>query len=396
MKYIRKFNEIGQGDLSLVGGKGLNLGLMTNAGFDVPPGFCLTSEAFPSSANGQPTPMADDVREALIEAYSEMGQGLVAVRSSAIGEDLPDASFAGQQETFLSIEGADALVDAVIACWNSLWTERAIVYRRDHEMPEEEAIMCVVVQRMIDADSAGVMFTVNPITGTPGEYFVEAVWGLGEPLVSGDVTPDRYSVDKNGRMMIETAFKKTMLTLSGAAEVPEDKREASVLNEDAIKELVDVGARIHEYYGGGQDIEWATENGQFYILQARPVTVVLSGLSKAELRTKEIEKLRELAYDGEVIWSNFSVSEVINAPLPMTYAIFSRIMSGEGGYGAAMRELGYDFAGEAVTQGLVDLIFGRTYLNLKRNAESLFAHVPFDYNFEKIKADPGLASYPEP
>src|SRR5262245_39139623 len=193
MSDILFFDQIAPDTANLVGGKGLSLGLTSNAGLPVPPGFCVTSAAYRRHS----TPNVDSpLLDALLSAYRQMGGGVVAVRSSATAEDGAATSFAGQQETVLGAEGDEALRVAVERCWRSLHTERAKAYRQRQGIDESSVAMAVVVQRLVEAEVAGVMFTRDPLDPTGKLMRIEASWGLGEAVVSGKVTPDRFVVER--------------------------------------------------------------------------------------------------------------------------------------------------------------------------------------------------------
>src|SRR2546427_1257389 len=214
---IRSLDELTATDLSDAGGKGANLGELIRAGFPVPDGFVISTAAYalaaeaagvapdaPASARvrlvASPVPTA--IADAAREAYRAMGSPRVAVRSSATAEDLPDASFAGQQDTILGVSGEEALLDAVRKCWASLWNERAVAYRETHGVDQSTVPLAAVVQRMVDAQSAGVLFTADPITGRRRRAVIDAVRGLGDQLVSGAVNPDHFVVDSRAGTII--------------------------------------------------------------------------------------------------------------------------------------------------------------------------------------------------
>ena len=268
--FVRPLAELTSADLGTAGGKGANLGELLRAGFPVPDGFLITTAAYavaaetasiaadaPATARAAlaaapvPTPVADEVRG----AYRALGSPPVAVRSSATAEDLPDASFAGQQDTILGVSGEDALLDAVRKCWASLWNERAVAYRQTHDVPTTGLHLAVVVQRMVDAESAGVLFTADPITGRRRRAAIEAVRGLGEQLVSGAVNPDHYLVNTRTGEILE--------------------RRGGTLGEDQARALATMGARIEEHFGRPQDIEWAFDrSGKLWIVQSRDITTL--------------------------------------------------------------------------------------------------------------------------
>ena len=301
-------------DVDSVGGKAASLGELTAAGLPVPSGFVVTAATYREFIEGagideelfaavdvdhedtaalreahehahdliMNTPIPDDVREGILTAYRSLGDGerFVAVRSSATAEDLPDASFAGQQETFLNIQ-EDALIERVKECWASLFSQRAIYYRNRQGFPHAEVDIAVVVQEMVPAEKSGVLFTSHPSTGDD-RIIIEAAWGLGEAVVSGSVSPDNYVVDKaSGEAdTITVADKKVMMlkdeetgeTVERA--VPDDKRSKRVLDDDEIAELAELGRRVEDHYDAPQDVEWAVYDGEVYMLQSRPITTI--------------------------------------------------------------------------------------------------------------------------
>ncbi|NUR86744.1 MAG: pyruvate, water dikinase, partial [Nonomuraea sp.] len=240
MRLIR-LSEIDASMIDLVGGKAAGLGELIGAGERVPDGFCLTVESYASR---------DLPERELADAYERLGGGRVAVRSSATAEDLPEASFAGQQDTYLNVEGAGPLADAVRRCWDSLHTERAVAYRAAAGI--EEAAMAVVVQKMIDPVAAGVMFTANPITGCRTETVVDAAPGLGTAIVDGTVVPDHYVL--GGRAPAEPG---------------------GCLDRARLEELRQAGQRLQDHFGSPQDVAWAVDaEGTLWLLQSRPVTTL--------------------------------------------------------------------------------------------------------------------------
>ncbi|WP_256684707.1 pyruvate, water dikinase [Halococcus qingdaonensis] len=307
-------DEVGKDDIDAVGGKGASLGELAGAGLPVPPAFVVTAGTYrsfieetgidddlfdavdvdpdDSSALAAATAEAEDLilgtempeelREEILDNYGSLddGDAFVAVRSSATAEDLPDASFAGQQETFLNITGDD-LVQRVKECWASLFTQRAIYYREQQGFDHRNVDIAVVVQRMVDAEKSGVMFTSHPSTGAP-ELIVEAAWGLGEAVVAGEVSPDNYVVDRDSHELdsVTVADKKTMCVKESETgettmvDVPNEKREAQVLDEDELDSLVEIGEQVEEHYGEPQDVEWAIFEGDVYMLQSRPITTI--------------------------------------------------------------------------------------------------------------------------
>jgi pyruvate,water dikinase len=228
--------------------------------------------------------MPSDIETAIRAAYAKLGGGLVAVRSSATAEDLAEASFAGQQSTYLNVSGEDGVVRAVQDCWASLFEERAVVYRRQVGFDDASVRIAVVVQSMVQSERSGIMFTVNPVTGDADGMVIEAIMGLGEAAVSGMVTPDMYILDKGTLEMqqCEVSHQEQQFIradtptadgeLNEWVPLPPQDGRAQKLSDEQIRELAELGVRIENHYGRPQDIEWAWADGQFFILQARPVT----------------------------------------------------------------------------------------------------------------------------
>jgi len=306
--------------LENTGGKGMSLAKMINGGLPVPGGFHITTQAYRQfvSENGikasiqeallKADPLAPDtceiasqaieklftegqvpaeITQAVSAAYQALAQTssgthnpAVAVRSSATAEDLPDASFAGQQETYLNIRGSEAVLTAVKKCWASLWTARAIAYRLKNNIDQETVALAVVVQEMVFAEAAGIMFTANPINGRRDEILINAAWGLGEAVVSGAVTPDTLTLaKKTGKMIRREIAEKLVMTVrteTGTIEqpVPADIQKTAVLSKQQAKELALLGAKIETFYGMPMDVEWAYAGGKFAIVQARPITAL--------------------------------------------------------------------------------------------------------------------------
>jgi phosphoenolpyruvate synthase/pyruvate phosphate dikinase len=301
-------------DLDSVGGKGLSLARMTNAGLPVPGGFHVTTEAYRSfvTSNGiqnriewalteldssagldklEPVSLAirlmfsageipADIVQAIKTACAGLRDVPVAVRSSATAEDLPEASFAGQQETYLNLTGTGEIMEAVRQCWASLWTVRAIAYRFKNHIDQHTVALAVVVQKLVFADAAGILFTANPINGRRGEMVINAAWGLGEAVVSGAVTPDTFTVKKaTGKIIHREMANKHIMTVrtpSGTQEipVPNPKMNAAALTSAQIMELAGLGVKIEEFFGMPMDVEWALAGKRFAILQARPITAL--------------------------------------------------------------------------------------------------------------------------
>ncbi|CAG1016996.1 pyruvate, water dikinase [Anaerolineales bacterium] len=312
MPFIKKITELDQTDLPIAGGKGANLGALLQAGLPVPGGFVVTIagyRAFVAANNldvelhrilesiqmddpaslesgseqiracfrsGQiPSALADEIRRAYLTLHNQ--PQAVAVRSSATAEDLPDLSFAGQQDTYLNILGEEALLEAVIRCWASLWTARAIGYRARNAICHDDIALAVVVQQMVQSEASGVLFTANPLTGKRSETVIEATFGLGEALVSGQVEPDHYMVEPARGLILSKTLGAKALAIQGQQEggtisVERDEAQRQALPDEQILALTRLGQQAAAHFGTPQDIEWAWADGRMYVVQSRPIT----------------------------------------------------------------------------------------------------------------------------
>ncbi|MBU5669341.1 phosphoenolpyruvate synthase [Peptoniphilus sp. MSJ-1] len=337
--YIKWFNEIGKDDVGIVGGKGANLGELTSFGLPVPPGFCVTAggytefikyaeldevvkllmEAVDVDDVDELTRASEEIQnkikekdfnpeleEEILRAYREFSESIgvkdpeVAVRSSATAEDLPDASFAGQQDTYLHISGEEELLNHIRDCFASLWTSRAIYYREKQNFDHFDVALSVVIQKMVNSEKSGVMFTANPINNDTNEMMINASYGLGEAVVSGIVTPDEYIIDKKTKKVIEENIseKEYMVikredgvgtkTVMVKDVLGEDAISAEALSKEELNTLIERGLKVEELYGSVQDTEWGFDKDtkEFYFLQSRPITT---------LGDKKEEKLVTLA-----------------------------------------------------------------------------------------------------
>lgn len=393
---ILPFDAIRGTDGEEVGGKGLGLGLMIQAGLPVPDGFCICSPVH-RQYRGKLLSSLPHLKEQILKAYYTLGKGKVAVRSSATSEDGAAASFAGQQETFLNIEGNESLCQAIEDCWNSLASERARAYRRQQGIEEDSMAMAVVVQRLIDAEVAGVMFTVNPLDPQGKTMLVEASYGLGESVVSGRVMPDRFQLEiGTGKILGEQiAVKTEMLTANGPAKVALPQQSIPCLHPDQLASLEALGREVERFYQGPRDVEWAFYRGKFWLLQARPITTAVAA-ERESVRRSMIESLRSLADPQGTVWSRYNLCEILPDPTPMTWAIVRRFMSGRGGYGLMFRDLGFDPDPALDEIGIFDLVCGRPYCNLSREARIHFHRLPYEHSFPYLKQNPQKALYPQP
>jgi pyruvate, water dikinase len=312
---VARFDHPAAGETAVAGGKGASLSRMAGAGLPVPPGFVVCSAAFRDfldrhdgvnliahAAKGLDvhddtalqraseqirrlilsSPLAEVTQQAIRNAYLELGtEALVAVRSSAVSEDGEAASFAGQQETFLSLRGAGAVLHAVRECWASFFTPRAMFYRAQKGVLADIQ-MAVVVQEMVRAEKSGVMFTVDPIHKQTSHMVIEAVFGLGEGIVSGMLTPDHYVIDRNDGSMVREFIAMQLRAVvhdesgGGTAEreLSEEEGSASVLDQEALEGLRQTGLRLEEFFGKPQDVEWCIRESKLFLLQSRPITTL--------------------------------------------------------------------------------------------------------------------------
>jgi pyruvate, water dikinase len=261
--------ELRRADEPRFGGKSANLGELIAAGIRVPPGFAVAVTArLPA--------VEESLRAEISRRYEALGEPPVAVRSSAVGEDSPEASFAGQQETYLWVSGADRVCEAVRDCWASLHSREAVAYRARMGGPEEPG-MGVTVQLMVDAAVSGVMFTCNPVSGDPSTVAVNASWGLGTAVVGGEVTPDEYRVSKVTGEVLHRSVGPKRIEYVGTvrSEVPLERQRTACLDDEQLGGLVDVARRVERHFGCHQDVEWALDrDGALFLLQSRPVTTV--------------------------------------------------------------------------------------------------------------------------
>lgn len=396
MKDIVWLNEISKKDVAIAGGKGAHLGEMYNAGFPVPEAFIITAQTFRKFLEDSKIKekiysilasvdinnvqeleeKAREIRELIekaemphylilqiSEAYAKLSEEehlrhaepcFVAVRSSATTEDLEQASFAGQQETFLNVKGNEQIIEAIKKCWASLFTARAIYYRESHGFKHEEALIAVIVQRMINFEKAGVIFTVNPLTNNKNEIVVEAVFGLGEGIVSGAIEPDHYVIEKETGKILETriglknfAVVRTSDGKTVRKELHEEDKKKRVLSDYELKIVWQYASKIEKHYLFPQDIEFGFESGNFYVVQSRPVTTlkkavkekiavqmtplliglaaspgVASGKVKIIYDIKELSKIQQ----GDVL-----VTKMTNPDMVVAMQKASAIVTDEGG-----------------------------------------------------------------
>jgi len=358
MQYIKSLAELNRADLPIAGGKGANLGALIQAGLPVPPGFCVITPAYrgfvemnkleteirqileaahmddPASLekasdsiracfqHGElPPALADEIRQAYANLHNPPSP--VAVRSSATAEDLPDLSFAGQQDTYLNILGEAALLDAVIRCWASLWTARAIGYRARNQISHDEVALAVIVQQMVQSEASGALFTANPLTGKRSETVIDATLGLGEGLVSGQVEPDHYVVAGSWGKILDKSLGAKALSIQGQAGGGtvthyHSAADRQALPDEQILALARLGRQAQTYFGSPQDMEWAWAEGRLYVVQSRSVTSLYplpTGLAEQPL---------------EVLLSFGVWQGMLDPYTPLGQDMFSTLVSGMG------------------------------------------------------------------
>ncbi len=397
MQYIASLESVLSYDRMKIGGKAANLGELISADLPVSSGFVVLTSAYeqfvienglqaeierlahtvslaePATAEQaalairvlfEQGVLSEEIEDAVLAAYQELSATAVAVRSSATAEDLPGASFAGQQDTFLNIIDAEELLRALRRCWSSLWTARALIYRARQHITPQSVCMAVIVQQMVPATSAGVLFTCNPVTGAQNEMVINASWGLGEAIVSGHVTPDMITIDKeSGQVKCYEVAEKQLMTVpsdNGVIEqaIPSDLRQKNVLSSEQISQLLSLGRTIEQHFHAPQDIEWAIANNQVFVLQARPVTAI--SLPEAMHANEVPIPPGDDSWDSEDVlppqpfdlWTRTNVGENLPFPItPLTATAFPALF-------------GLDKVpqGETPSQG-ARRFYGRLYLN---------------------------------
>ncbi len=356
MARVLWFKDIRKENLAQAGGKGANLGEMWNNNFPIPPGFVITAQTYKEFIEETDikdkiisllsnldvedtdklqkaaekvqelitsTEIPEEIKEEITDSYDVLGlkkksgvaqimEGkgeFVAVRSSATAEDLPSASFAGQQATFLNVRGREFFLHAVRDCWASLYTARAIYYRIKNNFPHEKVFIAVVIQKMVNSEKSGVMFTVNPSTNNLEEMVIEGAWGLGEYVVSGTVNPDLYLVDKKSLEITKRELKRQGIKLirdpetgkNIQVEINGEEEKLQVLSDREILEIVRTGKKIEEHYGSPQDIEWAIEKGQIYIVQSRGITTLKAAGTAAPRMWTEASRKESETEEGKIL-----------------------------------------------------------------------------------------------
>ncbi len=416
--YIRSLADEGFG-LSEIGGKGQLLARLAAAGLPVPHGFHITTAAYDdfiadyhlgdpieaqlatvidpaSTATDQvagaiavlitsheiPPAIAMDI----VQAYQQLGSPPVAVRSSATAEDLPDASFAGQQETFLNVSGNDQLLKAVRRCWASLWTARAISYRAQHQIMPDKISLAVVVQELIDAEASGIAFTADPVTGDDTLIEINAAWGLGEAVVGGQVTPDTITVERASRRIMRTVINTkavmTQISDGGTAvePVPRERQNAPALSESQALQLVELAIMVEDLCKAPADIEWCRRGDQLFLLQARPITSAIHPDPWNDSRS------------GDFLWTNTNVGEAIpDVMTPATWSMVQVFLTDAMATASIPPYVGYGRIGGRIYLNLsvmmtLSAAVGVSEKRYRSLTEEVFGRLPADLEIPPVKA----------
>jgi rifampicin phosphotransferase len=418
--YVRAL-DAAEPDLAEVGGKAASLIRLVRAGIPVPEGFVIDTDAYRRFVLGsglqnaivrrlyalplddaaevqsasvdirrwfdaEPVPSA--VAQQVKQAYAALGRGRVAVRSSATAEDLPGLSFAGQQDTFLNVGHLDALLEAVRSCWASLWTARAISYRGRQAMGTEGLACAVVVQRLINAEASGVMFTADPLTGSNRRIVINSAWGLGEALVGGDVTPDRFLVGRRSLRVVDTDIAtKRVMTVRAARgtrseRVPDRLQRMPSLTDSEAGELAGYGVQISELYGTEMDIEWCRVGDALSILQARPITPSLDRDPWNDSRT------------GNFLWTNTNVGEAIpDVMTPATWSMVQVFLSDAMATASIPPYVGYGRIGGRIylnvsVMAALSKVVGVNEQSFRYLSEEVFGRLPESVTIPPVKVSP--------
>jgi pyruvate,water dikinase len=391
--------EIDEADAALVGGKAFHLAQLLRAGFPVPAGFCLTTAATEI--------WNDDARQALLEAYRRMGGGSVAVRSSAPGEDGENASYAGIFCSVLAVDGEAALIAAVERCLASLHAPSARRYRDNLGIAATPA-MAVLILRMVDARAAGIAYTCAPLDPARRHIHVNTVWGLAEPLASGRVEGDGFVVSRSGKLLHRNLTDKPFrLTAAGEQAVPEPLRQAASMTDAEAKLVARLAIKAEKFFGKPQDVEFAFDDGQLWLLQSRPIAVSAEDAVEVEqyLRRERRRLARKCAAlrrkgvvsGSDIVYSNGNIGELLPTPTTMSFGLFRRIFAGKQGSIVTGRlRLGYCFSPD-VAHHLFERIAGQPYFNLELDAATFDygASPPIQFYLDQVCVNPALANYPE-
>jgi pyruvate,water dikinase len=378
VQHLYALKDIALDGRSRFGAKAANLGRLIRAGLPVPPGFCI-DDAIDA---GDPT---------IVAAYRALGGGLVAVRSSAAGEDEAETSAAGVFSSHLGVGSEAELAAAIDAVRRSLRAAHVRSYQSGEPVPP----MAVIVQRLIAADVAGVVFTRDPVNVRAEVIAVAAAWGLGTTVVGGGAA-DRFTILRATGHSVEQAIahKSTRRTAKGVEAVPADKTDIPCLTENDLTELAALAVKAEHVLGEPADVEWAFAEGRFWLLQARPITAS-PARDLERLREQEIKRLSGQANSRDTVWIRYHLAESAPHPTPMSWAVLGSMLSVRGGYGRMLRALGFGPDPLVDQVGFVQLIGGQPYLDLNLEARLDHRDIPYAVDVERLKRDPALALLPQ-
>lgn len=415
LQVIRDLADIGPEDVSLVGGKAFHLGVLLRNGFLIPRGFCITTEAFRLSriATADEPILPAFLRDIILAVWRRTDLKVAAVRSSANEEDGREASWAGVFPTVLPVCDEKELIAAVESCFRALHAPEAEFYRRSHRCGRQPPAMAVLIQDLVEARASGMVFTVNPVTGTKDEIIINAIPGLGEPLASGRLSGDVFVASRDGAIKSSSlSIKPFKLTRDGAVALDRAMAEHPAVTAAEVESLTQLAVRVEEVFGCPQDIEFAIGiDNRVHLIQARPITGPIEGKAIGEseveryldvARTEIKRRVQDLRRRGKLrgriaIFSNGNVGELLPNPTPMSFGLFRAIFAGRGGaIVTGRRMLGYRLDDDA-TEPLYELICGQPYFNVEVDAGTFDIGLSLDMDsiLESIAQLPSRASYPE-
>ncbi|MBI3272817.1 MAG: hypothetical protein HYZ53_27770, partial [Planctomycetes bacterium] len=399
---VQALSEVDPETAEPIGGKARTLARLVHEGFPVPRGYCVSwPSLFPPPPHE--AVLVPGLREAVARAWTALGRSAVAVRSSGEAEDGVLASLAGQLTTTLGLRALDAILSGITKCVASASGLRVQAYERDLGSPKEMRVG-VVVQEMIRADFAGVLFTANPRSGDRNQWVVEAAHGTCEDVVSGKVQPAQALLPRPTAAGGGGGGGGGGGAGGGGAGTAGGEGAGSVKLADPIltpsfplpipilTRLCSLAVRIEALFGNPQDIEWCVARDHVWILQSRPITALQVAAERERALAAAVSELRERTAGRTVVWNRSTLADVLSEPLPLSWAVARRFMSGSGAYGRAHQAFGFEFSPELGQDGIAELILGRTFVNLDREARTYFGALPVRIDVEALRKDPRASS----
>ncbi|MEM6910100.1 MAG: PEP/pyruvate-binding domain-containing protein [Verrucomicrobiota bacterium] len=374
------------------GGKAINLAQLLQAGLPVPEGWVVTTRADRSAPDGR---VSASLAEELASALGPFEGRRFAVRSSATAEDLAGASMAGQYESYLNLETIAEITEAIEKCWASVRSARSRAYLAEQGLSFEAVEMAVVVQQQVAAEAAGVLFTVDPKSGSRDHMVLEACWGLGEALVSGEVQPDLVRLTRAGHLEVDyRVAPKALALVAGSRDfqaVPAEKQKRACLSFAQVQQLREMGLKAEAHFGSPQDIEWAVQEGQVYFLQSRAITTLAESETFQRLLESTRAGLTQAAEEGRGPWVRHNLGETLPHPTALTWSLLAPFMSGRGGYGKMHEELGFKPGPTVQTASFLERIGGEIYMDCSRMTEMFSPGYPLAYDPVRLRKDPDAA-----